>query len=610
MRAVPIIRSRTGCFTCRRRKKKCNEEKPVCSGCKRNKLECNWPAGLPVREHGQGQPRGRERAPSTTSKPAASAAAAATPVPRSPRQDDVQSPVSPALQRPQLAASPRHGSIGAEVVLQNDGESSAARRFSNGPSDGSSSGASGGSVRNGDQTEDDLDNAVSPVSPLSPFGGLLALDVDSASQQRRMSDVSGISPFAFIPGREGFSGESLYLHDNIPMNMSLLPSHGHDSFELLSYYLERTANSMGNGSTDINPFVAKLIPLAFSDPLVLHLILAQSAVHRQSAKQCGSGGEVATRYYADSLRMFRNLVGEYVSGKEGTNLVVTVGSLILCLTEVARGDVRGTIFDHLAASKSLLTSLLSRPGPESTDDLPEFLVEYYMHMVASSMMSKDPRGSSQPALSPAIENAAKLLLEKNYMGQLCGCWLEILTLIPQVFQLGHNMLRTGDEPGLATSPDDIITFGLLQSQILGFIPSLMASTNSQLAGLIFKQATLLYLWSIFGTPRQAAQQTMQGDLMNGAVLEAVALLNQLPASERVNTSLCWPLTVIGCCTTNPDVQQTLQARLETMIETIGLGNMRQTLTLLEHVWEQPPADISPWTLRAVMQRYEIWISFA
>lgn len=36
-------RVRTGCLTCRRRKKKCDEKKPVCSGCSRNKLACRWP---------------------------------------------------------------------------------------------------------------------------------------------------------------------------------------------------------------------------------------------------------------------------------------------------------------------------------------------------------------------------------------------------------------------------------------------------------------------------------------------------------------------------------------------------------------------------------------
>lgn len=280
--------------------------------------------------------------------------------------------------------------------------------------------------------------------------------------------------------------------------------------------------------------------------------------------------------------------------------------------QVAGGDVNGTIFDHLAASKSLLTTLLFRQsGFNVSDDLPEFLVEYYMHMVASSLISMDTRASSaQAALSPVIEDAAKQLVANNYMGQLCGCWLEILLLIPQVFQLGQSILRTDGHLESPTSPDDVITFGLLQTQILGFVPSIMAGLNSQLAGLVFKQAALLYLWSIFGTPQQNAKSSMHADLMNRAVMEAVSLLHQLPASERLNTSLCWPLMVIGCCTTDREVQHVLCLRLQAMIETIGLGNMQQTLTLLQHVWEQPSESISPWTLRTVMQQYEIWISFA
>lgn len=40
---IPKIRTRTGCFTCRKRKKKCDEKGPVCSGCSRNFLSCVWP---------------------------------------------------------------------------------------------------------------------------------------------------------------------------------------------------------------------------------------------------------------------------------------------------------------------------------------------------------------------------------------------------------------------------------------------------------------------------------------------------------------------------------------------------------------------------------------
>lgn len=40
----PRKRSLTGCLTCRRRKKKCDETKSICNACRRNFLECEWPA--------------------------------------------------------------------------------------------------------------------------------------------------------------------------------------------------------------------------------------------------------------------------------------------------------------------------------------------------------------------------------------------------------------------------------------------------------------------------------------------------------------------------------------------------------------------------------------
>lgn len=43
--AVPKKRTRTGCMTCRRRKKKCDEEKTdgKCQACIRNFMDCCWP---------------------------------------------------------------------------------------------------------------------------------------------------------------------------------------------------------------------------------------------------------------------------------------------------------------------------------------------------------------------------------------------------------------------------------------------------------------------------------------------------------------------------------------------------------------------------------------
>ena len=39
-------RSRTGCLACKKRRKKCDEVHPVCGGCQRRQLNCEYPTGV------------------------------------------------------------------------------------------------------------------------------------------------------------------------------------------------------------------------------------------------------------------------------------------------------------------------------------------------------------------------------------------------------------------------------------------------------------------------------------------------------------------------------------------------------------------------------------
>jgi hypothetical protein len=121
---------------------------------------------------------------------------------------------------------------------------------------------------------------------------------------------------------------------SLPRGMSMLPDHGNESYELLNHYLARTALSMGNGSTDANPFVVQLIPLAFSSDLILHLILTQSAAHRATDTDSQVDG-IAHGYYGRSLQLFRQTVGEYLGGEDAKRLTLAMGALIMCFTEVS-----------------------------------------------------------------------------------------------------------------------------------------------------------------------------------------------------------------------------------------------------------------------------------
>lgn len=48
---APVPRTRTGCLTCRKRKVKCDEAKPICARCQRLQRECTWSDELQVIPH-------------------------------------------------------------------------------------------------------------------------------------------------------------------------------------------------------------------------------------------------------------------------------------------------------------------------------------------------------------------------------------------------------------------------------------------------------------------------------------------------------------------------------------------------------------------------------
>lgn len=119
---------------------------------------------------------------------------------------------------------------------------------------------------------------------------------------------------------------------SIPASPAYIPGLQTRSFQLLGHYVSCTALSMGNGSTNENPFITQMVPLMFANNLILRLVLAQTSAHKAITN--GGSFDVAQRDYASALRIFQSAIGEYVDGHERSPLWVTIGALIMCFTEV------------------------------------------------------------------------------------------------------------------------------------------------------------------------------------------------------------------------------------------------------------------------------------
>lgn len=224
-----------------------------------------------------------------------------------------------------------------------------------------------------------------------------------------------------------------------------------------------------------------------------------------------------------------------------------------------------------------------------------------------SMISVDPTLYESPFIRPELEYQAQQLANTGYTGPLCGCWLPLLLLIPRIFELGRRSLAVDIKPPFPT-PDDFVTFSLLQSQILAFIPPAPPNSDVAICGYVHQHALHLYLLTCLVGNRTS--RGLHSSYIDTSLEQAFYYLDQLSPVSRVHTSIGWALAVIGSCTVDASRQNKLRTRLDTMFHTLGLGNIRATTAVLEYVWAMPVAERSPWTLCRVMQEHQIWISFA
>ncbi|KAF4986427.1 hypothetical protein FDECE_15960 [Fusarium decemcellulare] len=584
-RRPPIFRVKTGCFTCRGRKKKCDEIKPICTGCKRNKLSCRWPTSAEAvrgRQQPAEQPQEHEQAtgdPSSDDAISHEEGMGLADLQEGPVLGEAWSPALSSINVGQDTSPTTQASfdLDAQVSVSPSGTSYDSLHQNRLPDHS----------EDVDQLEVEVDqdytqNPTLPLDIADDFGIGTSLDL-----------VSLPSP----PCQTEW--------DSVPRGMPLLPTHDSRSFELLSYYLSRTALSMGNGSTVVNPFISQLVPLSFANNLILDLVLCQSAAHR--AIEDNSKLTVAHGYYNKSIRLFREAVQNYVTGKETNPLWIVVGSLIMCFTETAKGDVKGTIFDHIKGAGPLLANLIAR-SDILRDDLKDFIVEYYVYTASISMISIDPESDNVPFLSSEMEWQGQRLISSGYIGQLCGCWFELLLMIPRIFKLGQRSRGTNGDRSSFPMADDFLTFSTLQAQILLFQPFSLLGEEVTLCGQIFKQATHLYLLTSLNLA--VGEGGLLKQSMDNSVDQAFEALQQVPATARINTSLCWALAVIGSCVVDEVRRNELRARLDIMFLMIGLGNIRSTLSLLEHIWALPENEQSPWVIWRVMRDNQLWISFA
>lgn len=299
VRRPPLFRVKTGCFTCRGRKKKCDEVKPLCSSCTRNKLNCRWPTSA------QG----------------------------------IRIPHIPNKRIPPQESTSRAGTPSADTIFGVDTRKESLMPLTENAEDGATDMDMATIVVSYGLLPDTSSRLTSQDSISLPFTDSRSTCLPTIltnifpPENDNGEDISNAEAPIGLGEAQGDASLLVPTHaSSIPKTVSPFPCQDARSLELLSHYLSRTALSMGNGSTDVNPFISQLVPLSFANGVILDLLLCQSAAHR--AIEDITKLDVAHGHYNKSLRMFRKSIQDFINGQETDSLWIVVGALIMCFTEV------------------------------------------------------------------------------------------------------------------------------------------------------------------------------------------------------------------------------------------------------------------------------------
>ncbi|KAJ4179591.1 hypothetical protein NW755_012316 [Fusarium falciforme] len=531
---TPRKRVTTGCLPCRRRKKKCGEEKPNCRNCHRNFLTCEWP------EHVTAQ-RG-ERAAQHAAPPSVDA--------------DNTSPAS----QPQVTlsrSSKQQESLdtGDDALNIQDVILAAASRCSPPcPSPAQTASFQG----------------ASPEYPPLPPACLQASQLSPASLDAL--------PSASAPGRPRWIPRQLnFLQVDWPPSAN----------QFLDYYLSMTVPRLVvyPCPSSENPFVNLLLPVALSHRLALDAVFALAAAQSLDPQSRNLYGSVLSR-----LRIA--LQAESIGSE------IVVATLMLIFFETAEGHSQSHVVQHLSGLAKLLKHRRDVGRHSKLDGFAMEVLLYHvvtacvadntaLGALETIILSASGQSLTWGALTGGLprthclsglaSDLFELILETMSLNQLC------------------SISETDITDELAPPSEELLVAGLcLSTKINSWMPppAEMSEIPLHIVGqedvyhqlfdtaLIWKQAAFVnLLLTVFRRGISPADCRI-----SNAIEDAMILLDRLPCQITIETCLNWPLVILGSCATGEDHRNTVLKRGRSM-GWLKFRNVSMAIDLVRRVWQ-------------------------
>lgn len=540
-------RSRTGCDSCRARRRKCDEERPICGFCRTYNLQCTRAAPPP--------------------KKGLSAAV----VPTSPSE------VAISITEQQVQGAQELPPVEAHISR---------------PLNASQRGTPGLGATNGPS------ETFAPAwHPSAEFFG-----ADEASPS--LADLQDLQQHLFESGillDHASPGSSSGTSEDI------VASKGPNATMLFNHFCYKTIPWLLYSDRHDSLILQHIVPQAITDPLVLLTLLAVSGIHLRQLQP--SIEAEALEYYASALSHLNGILSDRLrSQRTGYRSLLTT-LILLCHYEVSQflspspecqglkveplqfvdGNTYGAALQHIRACHEFIHIALKDLKDPEHQQLVVLLVESYGYFALLSNI----RGSAdEDSIRLGLEFSTSILpLIKDLptFGAMFTFEPECLSMAPLIAQMSryedNEAAESRDECYQSlyqTLRKNVRVSELWRAGPGSLNDEPVEEVTTQLVKHIKTIALLLFLQNTYY--RHCKSPTEAREILQPLVDRAVTLLMRLEATGECY-GLLWCLLVVGSLVHEKDDQQVLARKFETIQST--MPSKLKGLKLLRWLWDDP-----------------------
>jgi hypothetical protein len=250
---------------------------------------------------------------------------------------------------------------------------------------------------------------------------------------------------------------------------------------------------------------------------------------------------------------------------------------------MTNGNAAVDSFHHLKAIQTFLTRVQKTKQLDTS--IYGFLVEAYAYIAVIADFSMTIYSEEWRCEDSTILYSTRL------PGIHCGCAASLFALIPSITTLASNLALERENRFLdvfhteAYTPLTTSFYNSLHQEISNWkVPCHITDPALIGFGRIYQQAMLLCLQITFY--QHSVQSDELSTLVQSYIDHIITLFKDIPANSTVNTTICWPLAVLGSCVTTVKDREFVTHRLDDMYGRFHFGNLLETRKFLQTLWDQ------------------------